>query len=85
MDRSNHYEGAFEAYLQWHRLCYVAVDETRRSMLGDTGSRERAGRHCRGLPRVVITPSLTFGSAGSGYSLSYHGREWGLFCSRVPE
>jgi hypothetical protein len=35
MDRSNHYEAAFEAYLQWHRLCYVAVDETRRSMLGD--------------------------------------------------
>ena len=28
MDRSNHYEAAFEAYLQWHRLCYVAVDET---------------------------------------------------------
>src|SRR5437016_3104947 len=36
MDRSNHYEAAFEAYLQWHRLCYVAVDETRRSMLGET-------------------------------------------------
>jgi len=35
MDRSNHYEAAFEAYLQWHRFCYVAVDETRRSMLGD--------------------------------------------------
>jgi hypothetical protein len=35
MDRSNHYEGAFEAYLQWHRLSYVAVDETRRAMLGD--------------------------------------------------
>ncbi len=35
MDRANHYEAAFEAYLQWHRLCYVAVDETRRSMLGD--------------------------------------------------
>jgi hypothetical protein len=35
MDRSNHYEAAFEAYLQWHRLCYVAVDETRRAMLGD--------------------------------------------------
>ncbi len=26
---------AFEAYLQWHRLCYVAVDETRRTWLGD--------------------------------------------------
>jgi hypothetical protein len=36
MDRSNHYEAAFEAYLQWHRLCYVAVDETRRSGFGDT-------------------------------------------------
>jgi hypothetical protein len=34
MDRSNHYEAAFEAYLQWHRICYVAVDESRRAMLG---------------------------------------------------
>lgn len=34
MDRSNHYESAFEAYLQRHRLCYVAVDETRRPILG---------------------------------------------------
>jgi hypothetical protein len=36
MDRSNHYEAAFEAYLQWHRLCYVAVDETRRAVLDET-------------------------------------------------
>jgi hypothetical protein len=36
MDRSNHYEAAFEAYLQWHRLCYIAVDETRRAILGET-------------------------------------------------
>ncbi len=36
MDRGNHYEAAFEGYLQWRRLCYVAVDEKRRSMLGDT-------------------------------------------------
>ena len=35
MDRGNHYEAAFEAYLQWHRLCYVAVDETRRAILDD--------------------------------------------------
>jgi hypothetical protein len=34
MKRSNVYEAAFEAYLQWHRLCYVAVDETRRTFLG---------------------------------------------------
>src|SRR5262245_15203116 len=35
MDRSNHYEAAFEAYLQERRLCYVAVDETRRAQFGD--------------------------------------------------
>jgi hypothetical protein len=35
MDRTNHYETAFEAYLQWHGLGYIAVDETRRAWLGD--------------------------------------------------
>ena len=35
MDRTNHYEVAFESYLQAQRLCYVAVDETRRALLGD--------------------------------------------------
>jgi hypothetical protein len=35
MDRSNHYEAAFEGYLQEHRLCYVAVNETRRTLLGE--------------------------------------------------
>jgi hypothetical protein len=35
MDRSNHYEAAFEAYLQAQRLCYVAVDETRRSLIDE--------------------------------------------------
>jgi hypothetical protein len=36
MDRSNHYEAAFEAWLQDERLCYIAVDETRRCVLGDS-------------------------------------------------
>src|SRR4051794_31739228 len=35
MDRSNHYEAAFEAYLRARRLGYVAVDETHRSSLDD--------------------------------------------------
>ena len=34
MDRSNHYEAAFEDWLQENDLCYVAVDESRRAMLG---------------------------------------------------
>ena len=36
MDRSNHYEVAFESYLQRQRLSYVAVDETRRAPMGDS-------------------------------------------------
>ena len=35
MDRSNHYEAAFEAYLRERRLCYIAVDESRRSLLDE--------------------------------------------------
>ncbi len=46
MDRSNHYEAAFEAYLQWHRLCYVGVDETRRAFLG--------GRPVKNLDFIVL-------------------------------
>jgi hypothetical protein len=34
VDRGNHYEAAFEAYLQNHRHPYVAVDEARRSLWG---------------------------------------------------
>ena len=35
MDRANHYEAAFEAYLRDARLGYVAVDESRRTSLED--------------------------------------------------
>jgi hypothetical protein len=35
MDRSNHYEAAFEAYLRNRRLGYVGVDEAHRSTLDD--------------------------------------------------
>lgn len=34
-DRDNHYEAAFEAYLRAQQIPYVAVDEARRSLLGD--------------------------------------------------
>src|SRR5437763_7567611 len=34
MDRGNHYEAAFEAYLQDKGLSYIAIDETRRSLYG---------------------------------------------------
>jgi hypothetical protein len=34
-NRTNHYEAAFEAFLRDRRVAYVAVDEKKRSMLGD--------------------------------------------------
>jgi hypothetical protein len=34
MDRSNHYETAFEAYLRWQGVRFVPVDEARRARLG---------------------------------------------------
>jgi hypothetical protein len=35
MDRSNPYEAAFEAYLNAHGLCYIGVDEKKRSFLDE--------------------------------------------------
>ncbi|MCE9544615.1 MAG: HYExAFE family protein [Planctomycetia bacterium] len=35
-NRDNHYEAAFEAYLRQRQVPYVAVDESRRSLLGDS-------------------------------------------------
>jgi hypothetical protein len=34
-NRDNHYEAAFEEYLRSKQVPYVAVDEARRSLLGD--------------------------------------------------
>jgi hypothetical protein len=49
MDRHNRYEAAFEAYLQWHRLCYVAVHEGRRAFVGE--------RRVKNLDFIVHTHS----------------------------
>ena len=62
MDRSNHYEAAFEAYLQWHRLGYVAVDETRRSLLGDK--------------RVKSLDFVVFGDDGARLVVDVKGRRF---------
>ena len=62
MDRSNHYEAAFEAYLQWHRHCYVAVDETRRSMLGEE--------------RVKSLDFIVYGDSGARLLVDVKGRRF---------
>src|SRR5262249_42186904 len=62
MDRSNHYEAAFEAYLQWHRLCYVAVDETRRAVLGES--------------RVKSLDFIVYGHGGARLLVDVKGRRY---------
>jgi hypothetical protein len=36
MDRHNHYEAAFAAFLRERKVCHLAINETRRSYLGDS-------------------------------------------------
>jgi hypothetical protein len=62
MDRSNHYEASFEAYLQECHLCYIAVDETRRPMLGDAP--------------VKSLDFLVFGENGSRLVVDVKGRRF---------
>jgi hypothetical protein len=62
MDRSNHYEAAFEGYLQEHRLCYVAVDETRRAWLGEA--------------RVKNLDFIVHGEAGARLLVDVKGRRF---------
>ncbi len=62
MDRSNHYESAFEGYLQWHRLPYIAVDEHRRSFLGER--------------RVKSLDFLVHGPDGTKWLIDVKGRRY---------
>jgi hypothetical protein len=62
MDRRNHYEAAFEAYLHEQRLCYVAVDEKRRPLLGDAP--------------VKSLDFIVFGAAGARLAVDVKGRRF---------
>jgi len=62
MDRANHYEAAFESYLQAGRHAYVAVDEARRSVLGDSP--------------VKSLDFLVFGRAGAKLCVDVKGRRF---------
>jgi hypothetical protein len=62
MDRNNHYEVAFEGYLLSRGLCYIAVDETRRSRWG--------GESVKSLDFVV------FGRGGTRFVVDVKGRRF---------
>ena len=46
--RDNHYEAAFEEFLRRRQIPYVAVDETKRALLGDAS--------LKSLDFIVSTP-----------------------------
>jgi hypothetical protein len=62
MDRSNQYERAFEAYLQHRRLCYVAVDETNRSLSDDVA--------------IKSLDFIVHGTSGAGFLVDVKGRRF---------
>jgi hypothetical protein len=62
MDRHNRYETSFEAYLQAHRICYVAVQEGRRAYLGDS--------RVKNIDFIVHTPT------GLGLLVDIKGRRY---------
>jgi len=51
MDRSNHYEAAFEAFLREKKVGFLAVDEAKRSLLG--------GESIKSLDFVVVGPETS--------------------------
>ncbi len=51
-NRANHYEAAFEEYLRWRGVPYVAVDESKRSLLAD-------GESLKSLDFIVSCPGGT--------------------------
>jgi len=55
-NRTNHYEAAFEAWLRWLRLPYVAVDEAHRSA---APLPSRNDRTLKSLDFIVSPPSST--------------------------
>jgi hypothetical protein len=63
VDRDNHYEAAFEAYLRARRVPYVAVDELKRSLTAD-------GQSIKNLDFIVAS------AVGSSWLVDVKGRRF---------
>jgi len=67
--RDNHYEAAFEAWLRWLKLPYVAVDETHRSLAGEPG--QLAAASLKSVDFIVSPPA-----AGTSWLVDVKGRRF---------
>lgn len=61
-NRANHYDAAFEEYLRHHRVPYVAVDETRRSLLDEVSLKS---------PDYIVSPPV-----GDNWLIDIKGRKF---------
>jgi hypothetical protein len=61
-NRANHYDAAFEEYLRHHRVPYVAVDETRRSLLDEVSLKS---------PDYIVSPPT-----GDNWLIDIKGRKF---------
>ncbi len=78
-DQGRHYERAFEAYLAARRLCYVAVDEARRSLIPHAGwaSGGPAGEGGEGLGDLKSFDYVVYPPAGPSLLVDIKGRRAG--------
>jgi len=62
--RDNHYEAAFEAYLRWLAVPYMAVDETHRSLVGQQadGASDELRRPSLKSIDFVVSPRASVGN-----------------------
>jgi hypothetical protein len=76
--RDNHYEAAFEAYLRWLGVPYIAVDETHRSLLGRqaTGEGEVVRPSLKSLDFMVSAIQPAAGAAGGNWLVDVKGRRF---------
>jgi hypothetical protein len=61
-NRANHYDAAFEEYLRWQKVPYVAVDETRRSLFDEDSLKS---------PDYIVSPP-----AGGNWLIDIKGRKF---------
>ncbi|MEZ6143285.1 MAG: HYExAFE family protein [Zavarzinella sp.] len=70
MDRGNHYETAFEGYLRDRRLSYIAVDESRRTLMNDEG--------------IKSVDFLVHSREGGRLLIDIKGRKFPYICNGTP-
>ncbi len=76
--RDNHYEAAFEAYLRWRKIPYVAVDETRRSLTSGAVNNLAVDSQKQSLKSLdfIVSPNSATGARRGSWLVDVKGRRF---------